>query len=185
MSTKRGFAINLKLIVDVRERYGITGDEFLQMVHKSAIVTSPHGQRRYHEWYFTLDEHKQVIAYWNDTSQVYVSVDGLNKAAAEKAKAAGVEPKAQTYTLLTLKKKKAPLPVESVVEDPEHFYKCETCKDTKTVQVSDVCAWCHGEGCKTCGGQGETPRLIPCPDCGPSMSQLGFPKVNYGLQRNP
>jgi len=53
---------------------------------------------------------------------------------------------------------------EVAIEEPEKFYRCVTCQDTKRVRVFDQCDHCEGLGCPRCD-EGLVPGNIPCPAC--------------------
>lgn len=54
------------------------------------------------------------------------------------------------------------------VAEPEviyqSYYRCNTCHDTRKVQVFDPCDYCDGTGCNRCD-DGLVPASIPCPVC--------------------
>jgi hypothetical protein len=42
---------------------------------------------------------------------------------------------------------------------------CNHCFGTKRIQVSDICTFCDGAGCKQCNDEGEVAASIRCPHC--------------------
>lgn len=107
------------------------------MVVKSARITHPKGNRRYHEYLFDVQ------------GDIVRDIYHMTKEEIRDEKAREV----QGF-------------IPSDVPRIHKHYRCETCRDTGKMQVFDECEACYGAGCHRCD-EGLVPAQVTCPDCTP------------------
>ena len=117
--TSRRFLLPVSVVVQAK-KMGVSAEKLQEMVRKSARITHPDGNRRFHEFLFMV-EGERVKAIKQMSNQEHQ---------AEERKVQGwiAPPK----------------------EPPAPFYKCETCRDTGKMVVFDECDRCYGAGCRSC-----------------------------------
>jgi RecJ-like exonuclease len=176
-TVKRNWSVDLMLLSHIREHHGVSMDEVLDYLTRSTKATHLKGNRRFHDWFFTLNENDKVVSYCKGEEGEVIRADDLR---AQKLAAKGITPAMPPERGKTPPEGPSAKPqggrIDRAPSTPEPFYKCEVCHDTGKVAVTDECAWCEGAGCEKCHQTGGTTSQIPCPSCGVGSTHESFVK---------
>jgi len=130
----------------------VSADKVVRMLGRSTPVEHPQGNRRCYEYVFMVSPDGEV-------SDINFVPEWANET--------------ETYRD---GRNRPPRPIKTV---DNVIPSCDTCHDTKRVQVYDQCDACEGVGCEKCKN-GTVPKTIPCPMC----SQKGVRGDNRKEGRN-
>lgn len=119
MDADRKFLMPVSIIVQAKKA-GVLAADIQDMLRKSARITHPEGNRRYHEYLFTVEGDRL-----------------LSMRKMSEAEVAAEERKLSSY-------------VRKEYVKVETYYACETCRDTGKMVVYDPCGRCNGVGCSHC-----------------------------------
>lgn len=138
------FYVDSVLLWHAKSHHGVEGGTFLGYVRRSVKASHPKGNRRFYEWFFTVNENNAVVSYCMGENGAVISAEALREA------------KRQGEDLYT----------------PQ--YRCGHCHDSGQIQVFNECAWCEGRGCDKCNQEGGTYAMIACTACPPKDTWASY-----------
>lgn len=184
------YKIPIRVLLKVNETFGIDAKELSKMVAKSALITHPRGNRRYHEWLFNI-QHGELLDVMR-LEEVAIVENALmpqkeTKSIEYRTKPVGggatygqgvtISDGGKQYRFNikdrdkinpSYRKSAAYAPTQkpevSLAANP-YKMKCPVCGGGGTELVYSECPYCEGNGCDKCDGTGEVLDEIPCQAC--------------------